>query len=170
MNVFISYAAQDENNAKSVCEDIAANGFHCYFAGDSLKQGRAKKEEIRISLDNSSAFVLVLSAASRANDEVLKEIERAIALKLKIFVYKLEDLTLPESLNALLDAPKSYNILDDPDRLHLVEGLLSMSNAPKSSVNAESIQAKITFRRVFKPLLVSILGMAVIIYLSYLIP
>lgn len=169
MNVFISYSSEDEASAQSAYEDLAANGLRCTNAPGDLIKGRFSNEKSMIALENSSAVVWVLSRASVKSDHVLKEIDRAISLNLKLFIIKLEEVPLSGDMADKLASGVVINSDEDPDHLKLVEKLLNLSNASKSQIKPETIQAKITTRRVLKPILVSIAGTALIIWLSTLI-
>lgn len=75
---FISYNKRDAKIAARIAAVIKGSGLSCWWQGENSRQEYAL--EIQNGIDNSSAFLVLLSAGSAESEWVGKEILRAIRL------------------------------------------------------------------------------------------
>jgi len=84
LDVFISYASQDNNEADQIRDAIVNAGGKVFMAPKDLTPGEDFPEEIRIALGRSRELWLLVSPASLKSDWVLSEWGAAWALGKKI--------------------------------------------------------------------------------------
>src|SRR5215471_12825297 len=67
--VFLSYASQDAEAAKRICEALRAAGIECWFDQSELRGGDAWDRQIRKQIHDCALFIAVISAHSNARNE-----------------------------------------------------------------------------------------------------
>src|SRR5271155_1442645 len=67
--VFLSYASQDAEAARRICEALGAAGIEVWFDQSELRGGDAWDQSIRKQIKNCSLFVPVVSANTQARRE-----------------------------------------------------------------------------------------------------
>lgn len=118
-HVFISYASKELKKAEEICNFLESNGIPCWIAPRNILPGAEYGEEIINGIENSIAFILLYSEASNASQHVLREVERAVAKKIPLIAYKLDNAPLSKSLeyfllsNQWLDATVKGNHMDE---------------------------------------------------------
>ncbi len=118
-HVFISYASKELKKAEEICDFLEHSGIPCWIAPRNIMPGAEYGEEIINGIENSIAFILVYSEASNASQHVLREVERAIAKKIPLIAYKIENAPLSKSMeyfllsNQWLDATVKGNHMNE---------------------------------------------------------
>jgi hypothetical protein len=88
--VFISYASQDAEVAKTVCESLESRGTPCWMAPRDVKPGAPYAEAIVRAITDAKALVLVMSENAAASAHVGREVERAASKRKQIIVFKVD--------------------------------------------------------------------------------
>jgi TolB-like protein/Tfp pilus assembly protein PilF len=78
--VFLSYASQDSDAAKRICDALRAAGIEVWFDQSELRGGDAWDRQIREQIHDCRLFVLVISANTEARDEGYFRREWALAV------------------------------------------------------------------------------------------
>lgn len=102
MYIFISHSSTDYKIAEKVCKYIEENGHQCFLAPRDIRPGYVYAQELVEGIDRCDCMLVLLSAAANESPHVLREIERAVSKKIKIFVYRLEEITLSKPLEYFL--------------------------------------------------------------------
>lgn len=139
-HVFISYASKELKKAEEICDFLEHSGISCWIAPRNILPGSEYGEEIIKGIENSIAFILVYSEAANASQHVLREVERAVAKKIPLIAYKIEDAPLSKSMeyfllsNQWLDATVKGNHTDE--LYHSIQQIMNGNDA-KVVVEAE---------------------------------
>src|SRR5579871_4556026 len=67
--VFLSYASQDVEAARRICETLRAAGIEVWFDQSELRGGDAWDRKIRDHIDRCRLFLPVISATTERRDE-----------------------------------------------------------------------------------------------------
>ena len=67
--VFLSYASQDTEAARRICEALRAAGIEVWFDQSELRGGDAWDRQIRTQIDECALFVPIISAHSEHRTE-----------------------------------------------------------------------------------------------------
>lgn len=99
--VFLSYASRNEDAVVSFATGLKAAGEEVWMAKLNLKGGDVFDRRIDSALRRASAFVVVLTEASVASDEVLSEIRAAVNTKTPVIPVLAEDCEIPYRLQGI---------------------------------------------------------------------
>src|ERR1039457_1409931 len=78
--VFLSYASQDAEAAKRICESLRAAGIEVWFAQSELRGGDAWDQNIRHKIQSCGLFVPVISANTQSPPEGYFRLEWKLAV------------------------------------------------------------------------------------------
>lgn len=115
MYIFISHSSTDAIKAQEVCKTLEENGMQCFIAPRNIRAGKIYAEEIVEGINQSDAFVLLLSKAADESPHVLRELERACSKKIPVFVYKLEEFPLSKATEYFIMSHQWVNNKNDSD-------------------------------------------------------
>lgn len=101
-HLFISYASADAAAANALVEALERSGIACWIAPRDVDAGMLYAEAIIRGINDSKAFVVVLSASAIASPHVGKEIERAAAKRRPIYVVQMDGAPLTLALEYFL--------------------------------------------------------------------
>ena len=101
-DIFISYSRNDSAEAEQLAELLASAGLSCWIDKSGIDLATSWSKEIVQAIDQCSAFVVLLSAASNESTNVHKEVSLASEKKKKILPLDLEPVQLSEDLQYAL--------------------------------------------------------------------
>src|SRR5688572_13711133 len=78
--VFLSYASQDAEAARRICEALRAAGIEVWFDQSELRGGDAWDTKIRKQIRECALFVPIISAATQARAEGYFRLEWKLAV------------------------------------------------------------------------------------------
>jgi hypothetical protein len=142
-DVFISYSSKDQAVADAACASLERRGFRCWLASRDITPSADYGEAIIDGITGARAFVLLLSAASNASQQVRREVERAVHLNLPIVAMRIEKVELAKSLEYFLATPQRFDALTRPLDPHLdylggaLEHILKGAAAPRPVKRAQ---------------------------------
>jgi len=149
-NVFISHSSKDSITANKICEIFEKNGLDCWIAPRNVRPSFDYDEEILDGIEQSAAFVLLLSNNSNISRHVKRELE--LAQGKHIFPIRIQDVEpgkklkyflslkhwtdaieppLETKLSAIIETIKSLTGLDTLDRIQKKEKLDLKENYKK---------------------------------------
>ena len=118
-DVFISYANQDKNVADAICAALEQNGIRCWIAPRDVPAGRIWGEAIIDAIADSRVMVLVFSAHSNRSDQVVREVERAVAKGVVIIPFRIDEAVMSGSMEYFLSAYHWLDALTPPLKKHI---------------------------------------------------
>jgi hypothetical protein len=118
-DVFISHSTQDKAVSDAICAALENEGLRCWIAPRDVQPGRSFAGEITRAIQQSTAMVLVFSANSNNSEQVLREVQLAVASHLHIIQFRIEDVGLNDDLRYYLSTPHWLDALTPPFETHL---------------------------------------------------
>jgi hypothetical protein len=100
--VFISHSNQDKAIADRVCAALEANNISCWIAPRDVPTGSNYGSVIIEAINLSQVMVLILSEASNKSEQVVREVERAVAKGIMILPFRIEEVKLSNALEYFL--------------------------------------------------------------------
>lgn len=107
-DVFISYKAEEYDEAKWVKTELEKNGISCWMAPMSIIGGASYATEIPKAIKACKAFVLILSEKAQNSKWVPRELDQAINAGKIILPFVLEDCRLKDDFNFYLTNVQCY--------------------------------------------------------------
>jgi len=102
--VFLSYASQDAEAAKKICEALRAAGVEVWFDQSELVGGDAWDQKIRKQIKECALFVPVISANTQARTEGYFRLEWRLADQRSHLMAKGRPFLLPVAIDAIRDS------------------------------------------------------------------
>ena len=141
--IFVSYARKDIKQVRRILREIHALGFDYWMDTRNIQSGDIWPEEITNAILDCKKFLLFMSAASMASDNVQREIQIAYENKKKIIILRLENVEIPKSLKYQLARIQwtEYSAPDWKTRIAIALRSRSKPAAPKKPPTS-SLQLK----------------------------
>ena len=98
--VFLSYASQDAEAAKRICEALRAAGVEVWFDQDALVGGDAWDQKIRGQVGACALFLPVISASTQERQEGYFRLEWHLAEQRSLLIAKGRPFIVPVSIDA----------------------------------------------------------------------
>src|SRR3954447_14146568 len=102
--VFLSYASQDADAARKICEALRAAGVEVWFDQSELRGGDAWDAKIRKQIKDCALFVPIISANTQARREGYFRIEWKLAAQRMQGIAEGTPFLLPVLLDQVPDA------------------------------------------------------------------
>jgi len=112
-DVFISYKAEEIDQAYWVKKSLEENSISCWMAPDCIKGGSSYAVEIPKAIREVKVFVLLLSSKSQASQWVSKEVDLAISEDKYVLPFMLEDCELKDDFNFYLTNVQRYTAYEN---------------------------------------------------------
>lgn len=80
-DVFVSHSSVDKQVADAVCAALESKGVRCWIAPRDIPAGSSWGASIVEGIEDSRVMLLVFSAQANKSDQVMREVERAVAKK-----------------------------------------------------------------------------------------
>jgi predicted ATPase/Tfp pilus assembly protein PilF len=138
--IFISHSSQDGAAAAAAVAVLEAAGVRCWVAPRDIAPGEEWSAAIVRALRSCRALMLLYSAASNDSPQVLREVERAVSLRLPLVTLKLEGAPLSPAMEYFISvahwvaaddgAPLSSHL---PALAEQVRGLLARTPDPRTA-------------------------------------
>ena len=149
IDVYLSAARENSTAAAELADALTANGVNC-FSGAS----DSPPAETLAALESGRALVFVLSSASNASPDVVRELERAAGRGIPIITYAIEDVSPSPSIAYFTETIPPIQAWSGEDRdrtIHnVVEATRRALSEPASSTKRTGLSrahyAKATYR------------------------
>lgn len=135
-DVFISYKAEEFDDANWVKSVLEKNGISCWMAPMCIKGGSSYATEIPRAIRNCKVFVLILSEKAQISKWVPKELDQAINENKIIMPFMLENCSLKDDFNFYLTNVQRYEAYENKSAA-LEKMISEIKSLIKVSVNAE---------------------------------
>jgi TolB-like protein/Flp pilus assembly protein TadD len=182
--VFLSYASQDADAARRICDALRAAGIEIWFDQSALRGGDAWDRAIRQQIRDCALFIPVISAHSDARHEGYFRREWRLAVEragdMSERVAFLVPVVIDDTSDSRADVPDRFRAVqwtrlpggDTPSAfVERIRRLLSPELSPSSAVPAAApgVRQPARASRGSKPLLLAIAGVIVLATLAYVI-
>lgn len=109
--VMISYSSRDKNTAAMICLTLEKAGIKCWIAPRDIIPGVPWGEAIVTAIECCPLTVLVVSEAASASPQVVREMERAVAMGRGIIPFRIDSAPLSKNLQYYLGTCHWFNAL-----------------------------------------------------------
>ena len=118
-DVFISHSSQDRAIGEAACAALEKAGHRCWIAPRDIMPGEDYGEAIVDAIRASRIFLLIVSAASVASQQVRRETERAANAGAAIIPFRIENVLPSKSLEFFISSAHWLDALTRPIEPHL---------------------------------------------------
>ena len=116
---FVSYASSDRTVAEAVRSKLQDAGLGCWMAPHDIVAGTTWAEAIIEGVQASRSMVVVFSSHSNASSQVMREVDRAVAHKLPLVTFRIEDCRPTRAMEYFLGAQHWLDAFPEPGDSHL---------------------------------------------------
>jgi hypothetical protein len=134
-SVFVSYASQNADFAKSLVEALEREQLSCWIAPRDVTPGALYADGIIRAITAAQVFVLVLSKSAIESKHVGKEVERASSKGLPVVTLRIDSAPLTPALEYFLSESQWIDV--EPSRGD--EAFTQVINALKPHLSADRI-------------------------------
>lgn len=132
-DVFISYRTTD-SRPPEIADFLEQNGIRCWIAPRNIPAGTPYAKAIMDGMKQSEVFMVFISKASLASDDVLNEIDNAHRLKKTLIPVFIEDVKMSDPFGYYLNKTQWVNLYDNSTTqrnslLNTLHGILTPSAA-----------------------------------------
>src|ERR1700757_5353938 len=110
--VFLSYASQDAEAARCICDALRAAGIEVWFDQSELRGGDVWDHKIRKQIHDCALFIPIISAHTQARTEGYFRLEWHLADQRKLLMTKSRPFLVPVCIDGTPDAnaevPESF--------------------------------------------------------------
>src|SRR5688572_3900350 len=97
-DVFISYSSKDKTIADAAVAVLEQRGLRCWVAPRNIMAGKEWGESIIEGIEQSGLMVLIFSQHSNQSQQVVREVERAVAKGIPIIPFRIEDIPASKAM------------------------------------------------------------------------
>lgn len=115
-DVFLSYKAEEFDDANWVKATLENNGISCWMAPMSIPGGSSYAAEIPQAIRQCKAFVLILSEKSQESKWVPRELDQAINENKTVMPFMLENCALKDDFNFYLTNVQRYTAYENKSK------------------------------------------------------
>ena len=119
--IFVSHSAKDSAFANATVAKLESQGLRCWIAPRDIIPGKEWGASIIEGIESCKLFLIILSGNSVMSQQVLRELERAVAKNLVIVPVRIEDVALQGSMEYFLSAVHWLDAIDAPTEARLEE-------------------------------------------------
>lgn len=120
-DVFVSYSQRDKPTAGAVVAGLERRGIRCWMAPRDIVAGSTWGEAIVDAIAGCSAMILVLSSDSNESRQVLREVERAVAIDKVIIPFRIDEVVATGAMSYFLGTEHWLDALTPPLETHIDE-------------------------------------------------
>jgi len=101
-DVFISHTSADRPVAEAICRRLESCGLHCWLAPRNIALGAVWGAAIAEAIRRCKVMVVIISEQSQRSQQVVREVERAVARQMLIMPVRIDDVPLTGALEYFL--------------------------------------------------------------------
>lgn len=120
-DAFVSYSSKDKQVADAVCAALESKHLRCWIAPRDIPAGASWSAAIIEGIEDSRVLVLVFSANANASDQVLREVERAVAKKVPVVPLRIDRAGMSKAFEYFLASCHWLDATDGPLERHLTQ-------------------------------------------------
>ena len=107
-DIFISYCSKNQHQADRIYQTLTNQGFQCWYAPADIYGAERFTKVIPPAIRESKVFLLLMSPEAQESKWVHRELGVADQLDKPIFTFFLEDMTLNDEFNFVLQFDQHY--------------------------------------------------------------
>ena len=108
-HIFISHSSKDKLVATAVVEALEESGAPCWLASRDVGIGEQSAKAVGRAIETCSLLLLIFSSKSNNSAHVLSEAEQAVNFKKTVVVFRVEDVDLSRSMEAITRRSHWFN-------------------------------------------------------------
>lgn len=112
-DAFISYKAEEYDQACWVKEVLESHSISCWMAPGSIAGGTSYATEIPHAIQNCRVFVLILSSKAQQSQWIPKEVDLALNARKPVLPFAIEDCALRDDFNFYLTNVQRYRAFEN---------------------------------------------------------
>ncbi len=146
--VFISYSSLDAVIANQICEQLESRSVKCWIAPRDIQPGSNWAGSIMKAIKSSKVLLLLLTKDSNDSEQVMREVERGVNLRLRIICLRLENISLSDHLEYFISAVQGIAAFNKPlekvleDLYQNIKPLLPANSVPAAPPTQAIAEAK----------------------------
>src|SRR4051812_4773011 len=113
-DVFISYSSRDKTTADAICAAMESRQVRCWMAPRDVPVGQDWGASIIDAIAESRVMILVFSANSNMSQQVIREVERAVAKSVTVLPFRIESVEMSKSLEYFLSSCHWLDAFNQP--------------------------------------------------------
>jgi hypothetical protein len=118
-DVFLSYSSKDHTIADAAVAVLEQRGLRCWVAPRNIVAGKEWSESIIEGIEKSRLMVLIFSQHSNRSQQVVREVERAVAKGIPIIPFRIEDIPASKSMEYFISYHHWLDAYQPPLDKHL---------------------------------------------------
>ncbi|HUL62527.1 MAG TPA: toll/interleukin-1 receptor domain-containing protein [Methanocella sp.] len=118
-DVFISYSSSNKDVADQICLNLESKSIKCWIAPRDIRAGDTYQEAIINAIDASSIMVFVFSSVSNDSPHVIRELNRAVSLRVTLIPFRIENVPLSKAMEYLIGVPHWMDAYEPPLEDHV---------------------------------------------------
>jgi hypothetical protein len=118
-DVFVSYSSHDKPIADAVVAGLESRGIRCWIAPRDIMPGSSWGEAIINAIEGSRLMVIILSEHSNRSNQVIREVERAVANNVIIIPFRIENIDPSGAMAYFLSTEHWLDAITPPVEAHI---------------------------------------------------
>ncbi len=118
-DVFVSYSNNDKPIADAVVANLEGKGIRCWIAPRDVTPGTSWGEAIVDAIESSEVMVVILSQNSNKSNQVVREVERAVANEVIIIPFRIENIDPSGAMAYFLSTEHWLDAITPPLEKHI---------------------------------------------------
>jgi hypothetical protein len=118
-DVFVSYSNKDKPVADAVVANLESKGIRCWIAPRDVTPGTSWGEAILDAIESSQVMVVILSQNSNKSNQVVREVERAVANEVIIIPFRIENIDPSGAMAYFLSTEHWLDAITPPLEEHI---------------------------------------------------
>jgi hypothetical protein len=118
-DVFVSHSHKDKPVADAVVAGLEGRGIRCWMAPRDITPGKTWGEAINSAIEGSRFMVIILSSHSNRSNQVVREVERAVANDVIIIPFRIENIDPTGAMAYFLSSEHWLDAITPPLKNHI---------------------------------------------------
>ena len=118
-DVFVSYANKDKPVADAVVVGLESRGIRCWVAPRDITPGSSWGEAIIKAIEGSQIMVIIVSENSNRSNQVVREVERAVANNVIIMPFRIDNINPTGAMAYFLSTEHWLDAITPPLDKHI---------------------------------------------------
>ncbi|MDO9088094.1 MAG: TIR domain-containing protein [Anaerolineaceae bacterium] len=173
-DVFISYSNKDKPVADAVVAGLENRGIRCWVAPRDITPGTSWGEAIIAGIQNCKLMVIILSENSNRSNQVVREVERAVANNVIIIPFRIENIDPTGAMAYFLSTEHWLDAITPPLERHIEKLQTTLQHfmaGGEKAIFEENLKPPAAYSKapvkrwkpiIMLPILLGIVGLAII--------